>query len=111
MTNAELRNKNATSSYAIRASSFLRHWSFGFRHFDLVPDLIQLGEIDIAQLLTARPQFFFQQIEPPDEFVRRRMQRGLRVEFAFARQINDCEKQIADLVFDGLLLFALDRIL
>src|SRR6266446_1632546 len=111
MPNVELRNKNATSSYAIRASSFLQHWSFGLRHFYLVPDVIQLGEIDIAQLLPARPQFVFQQIESPDEFVRRRMQRGFRVEFAFACQINDCEKQIADLVFYRFLVIALDRIL
>src|SRR4029077_9599526 len=98
-----MTKQDPTSSYAIRASSFLRHWSFGFRHFDLVPDRIQLGEIDIAQLLTARPQFIFQQIESSDEFVRRRMQRGFGVEFAFARQIYDCEKQIANLVFDGFL--------
>ena len=73
--------------------------SFVLRHFHFVPNFIQLGKIHISQPFAPRSKFVFQSIETRNELIRGFLQRVLRVEFAFARKINDREKQIADFIF------------
>ena len=68
-----------------------------------VPDFIQLGKFHVAQPLSLRAQFVFQRVEASHEFVRRSLQQSLRVQVTLARQIDDREKQIADLLRRFLL--------
>ena len=75
-------------------------WTFDVRYsLNLIPNFIQLGKIDISKPFAPRSKFVFQPITTRHEFIRSILQRVLRVEFAFARKINDREKQIADFIF------------
>ena len=84
----------------------VRRWaldSIGFVfdvRLNLIPNFIQLRKIDISQPFAARSKFVFQSIKTRYEFIRGFLQRALRLEFAFARKINDREKQIADFIFE-----------
>ncbi len=71
------------------------------RHFlYLVPNRIQLSKIDITKPLALRLQLVLESIESCDKLVRSGLQRAFGIEFAFAREIDDCEQQIANLVLD-----------
>ena len=104
--------KRVRSVTIYAASSLIRHSSFGFRHFlYLLPNRIQLHQIDITKPLALRSQCILESIESRDEFVGSGLQRAFGIEFAFAREIDDCEKQIADLVFHRLSILRRDRLL
>ena len=77
--------------YVIRISSFL---------FNPVPNLIQLSQIGISKPLALRLQHVLEAIESRDKLVGSGLQRAFGIEFAFAREIDDCKQQIADLVLD-----------
>lgn len=70
-----------------------------------VPDLIQLGKIDITKPFAMRMQLVLEPSEARDKLVRRGLQRALGIEFAFARQIDHGKQQIADLILDRLFAF------
>ncbi len=67
-----------------------------------VPNLIQLGKIDITKPFALRKQFVLEPSEARDKLVRRGLQRALGIEFAFPRQIDHGKLQIADLIRDRL---------
>jgi hypothetical protein len=71
---------------------------------DRVPNRIHFGQLHFAQFPAARFEFVLQSIEAGDEFVSGRLDRGFCVDFALPRQVYDGEQQIANLVFDPLLL-------
>src|SRR5438046_9198420 len=104
--NDQNRNSASTAarSFVIRASSLIRHSSFGLRHLNMVPNLIHFRKTEIAQFLPARFHFVFQLIESCHKFVRSALERAFRVNFAFPRQIDDCEEHVANLVLDSLAL-------
>ena len=93
-----------------RTQTVLNGWSFGLRHFlDPVPNLVQLGQIDIPKPFALRLQLFLESIESRDKFVGSGLQRAFGVEFAFASEIDHCEQQVADLILDRLIDLRSDR--
>src|SRR6266496_485374 len=110
MLNNECRMSNdegVSEMAVIRASSLIRHSSFGSRHFlNPVPDLIQLSKIGIPEPLAARLQLVLESIESRDKLVGGGLQRGFGIEFAFPREIDHREQQIADLVLDRPLILS-----
>ena len=87
MTNDEGSSNGETTKDRIQFLGF-RH-SFVIGHSSLViflylvPDRVQLGKIDIAQLFTALAEFVFELIKSPHEFVGRSLQRHLGIEIGF----------------------------
>src|SRR6266508_5722191 len=84
-------------------SSLLRHF------LDPVPNLIQLSQIRIPKPLALHLQLVLESIESRDKLVGSSLQRAFGIEFAFAREIDDCEQQIADLVLDRPLILSARR--
>src|SRR6266480_2196517 len=99
--NDQSRNsaRTAARSFGIWASSLIRHW--GFVILNTVPNLIHFRKTDIAQFFPTCFHFVFQLIESSHKFVRSALQRAFRVDFAFPRQIDDCEEHVANLVLDS----------
>src|SRR2546425_1766308 len=85
----------------------------GVRRFllHLIPNAIHLLERNFAKFLALGAQLILQSIEARHEFVGRSLQCAFCVELAFARQVNDRKKKIADFVFDCLSIFARDCLL
>src|SRR6266511_1161736 len=84
-------------------SSLLRHF------LDPVPNLIQLSQIGIPKPLASHLQLVLESIESRDKLVGSGLQRAFGIEFAFAREIHDCEQQVADLIVNGRLILRSDR--
>src|SRR2546423_1383531 len=76
------------------ASRVLRLRSASLRTTELhvrlhrIPDLVQLFETYVSQLLAPSVQLVFHFVETRDELVGRRLQGRLRVKVAFAREID-----------------------
>jgi hypothetical protein len=74
------------------------------RSLQLIPNLIELFELQVAKLFAALANVVFQRVEARDKLLRCRFQRGLRVQFALPRQIRDGKQQVADFIFDRALI-------
>ena len=74
-----------------------------------VPNLIQRGKIDIAKPFALGKQLVLKSSEARDKLVRRGLQRALGIEFAFPRQIDHGEQQIADLILDRFSILRRNR--
>ncbi len=79
--------------------------------FQRVPNLVQLCQSNVAEFFSPLAQFVFDSIEPSDKFIRRLLQRNFRIEPALASEINDGEKQVADLIGGRGLVSRFDRLL
>src|SRR6478736_5120322 len=104
MSNFEWR-KSETTGEAQRGPS-----SFVLRFLDPIPNRVHLGKLNIPEPLASPSQLVFQLIESRDKFVRGALQRAFRVDFAFPRQINECEEHVANLVLDSRDIFGRDSL-
>src|SRR6476659_8898404 len=103
MSNFEKRKSETTGEAQHSPSSFVLRHSLGICHscfviLDPIPYRVHLGKLDIPKPLASPSQLVFQLIESRDKFVRGALQRAFCVDFAFPRQINDCEEHVANLV-------------
>ena len=67
-------------------------------YFDPVPNRIHLSKIDIAEPFAVPSQLIFQSIKSRYKFVRGFLQRTFCIYLAFPRQVNDREKDVANLI-------------
>ena len=108
MTKQEPAQKRPHPGFAINSSFVIWFSSFPFY---LIPNLIQLSQIGIPKPLALGVQLVLEPIESHDKLVGSGLQRAFGIEFAFAREIDDREQQIADLVLNCLLILRSDCVL